>query len=339
MDSIAEAPRPLSPAATRGGLSKWARNNALQIGIVFVALFIWLLFMIGAPKTFSQYAIYNSLMITTPYFAMIAIPLTLVIIAAEIDLSFPSIMAWGMTGFDVVYLATHNVGLGFIACLLAGLFAGWLNGYIIVKIGIPSLVATLGTQFFWAGAVILITNAQGLGLTPIKESAPGLFNSLVGRIGGVLPMQFIWLIIIAVATWFLLNRTRFGAHVYLIGDNVDSARLMGVDVDRVKMLVFAIVGVVAAFAGFVQSIDLLFFWPTLGAGYLLNTLASVFLGGTSVYGGTGTVFGTFVASFIINTINPGIVAVGLTGYWTQVIYGGIIVISVSLQALLRRRLG
>ena len=136
-----------------------------------------------------------------------------------------------------------------------------------------------------------------------------------------------------------MNRTRFGAHVYLIGDNVDSARLMGVDVDRVKMTIFAIVGVVAAFAGFVQSIDLLFFWPTLGSGYLLNTLASVFLGGTSVYGGTGTVFGTFVASFIINTINPGIVSVGLTGYWTQVIYGGIIVISVSLQALLRRRLG
>jgi simple sugar transport system permease protein len=339
MDSTAETPRPLSPAASKGGLSRWARNNALQIGIVFVALFIWLLFFIGAPKVFSSYAIYNSLMITTPYFALAAIPLTLVIIAAEIDLSFGSVMAWGVTGFDVVYLATNNVVLGFIACLLAGLFAGWLNGYIVVKIGIPSLVATIGTQFFWAGAVILITNAQGLGLTVVKDSAPVLFNGLVGRIGGVLPMQFIWMIVIAVATWFLLNRTRFGAHVYLIGDNVDSARLMGVDVDRVKMTIFAIVGVVAAFAGFVQSIDLLFFWPTVGGGYLLNTLASVFLGGTSVYGGTGTVFGTFVASFIINTINPGIVAVGLTGYWTQVIYGGIIVISVSLQALLRRRLG
>jgi simple sugar transport system permease protein len=339
MDSTAEAPRPLSPAASKGGLSRWARSNALQIGIVFVAVFVWLLFMIGAPKTFSQYAIYNALMITTPYFAMVAIPLTLVIIAAEIDLSFPSIMAWGVTGFDVVYLATNNATLGFIACLLAGLFAGWLNGYIVVKIGIPSLVATIGTQFFWAGAVILITNAQGLGLTAVKESTPVLFNGLVGRIGGVLPMQFIWMIIIAIAIWFLLNRTRFGAHVYLTGDNLDSARLMGVDVDGVKIMIFAIVGVVAAFAGFVQSIDLLFFWPTLGGGYLLNTLASVFLGGTSVYGGTGTVFGTFVASFIINTINPGIVAVGLTGYWTNVIYGAIIVISVTLQALLRRRLG
>jgi simple sugar transport system permease protein len=338
MDSSAEAERPISPAVQRSGVVKWARWNALQIGIVFVALFILALFMVGAPKTFTKYDIYNSLMITTPYFAMVALPLTMVIIAAEIDLSFPSIMAWGMTGFDVVYLATGMVWLGFVACLLAGLFAGWLNGYIVVRIGIPSLVATIGTQFFWAGAVILVTNAQGLGLTPVKERSNALYTALVGRIGGVVPMQFIWMIAIAIVVWFLLNRTRFGAHVYLVGDNVESARLMGVNVDRIKILVFAIVGVTAAFAGFVQSIDLLFFWPTLGSGYLLNTLAAVFLGGTSVFGGTGTIFGTFVASFIINVINPGIVAVGLTGYWTQVIYGLIIVVSVSLQAVLRKRL-
>jgi simple sugar transport system permease protein len=337
MDTTAETERPISPAAKRGGIARWARWNALQIGIVFVALFIWLLFLIGAPQTFMKYDIYNSLMITTPYFAMVALPLTLVIIAAEIDLSFPSIMAWGMTGFDIVFLATGSVWLGFIACLLAGLLAGLLNGYIVVRIGIPSLVATLGTSFFWAGAVILITNAQGLGLTPVIDTF--LYHALVGRIGGVFPMQFIWMILIAVVVWFLLNRTRFGAHVYLVGDNVDSARLMGVDVDRIKITVFAIVGVAAAFAGFVQSMDLLFFWPTLGTGYLLNTLAAVFLGGTSVFGGTGTIFGTFVASFIINIINPGIVAVGLTGYWTQVIYGLIIVVSVSLQAVLGRRLG
>ena len=126
-------------------------------------------------------------------------------------------------------------------------------------------------------------------------------------------MQFIWMIIIAVVVWFFLNHHKFGAHVYLVGDNVDSARLMGVDVDRTKILTFAIVGVAAAFAGFVVSEEVLFLWPTLGEGYLLNTLASVFLGGTSVFGGTGTVFGTFVAAFIIAIINPGIVAAGWTG--------------------------
>ncbi|MCJ7706448.1 MAG: ABC transporter permease, partial [Anaerolineales bacterium] len=103
-------------------------------------------------------------------------------------------------------------------------------------------------------------------------------------------------------------------------------------------LTFALVGLAAAFAGFVMSLQLLYFWPTLGQGFLMNTLASVFLGGTSVFGGTGTIFGTFVASFIIGAINAGIVAAGLTGFWTQLIYGLIIIVSVSLQAVLRRKL-
>ena len=138
--------------------------------------------------------------------------------------------------------------------------------------------------------------------------------------------------------WFFLNRHRFGAHVYLTGDNLESARLMGVNVHRTKILTFAAVGFAAAFAGFVVSEDVLFFWPTLGEGYMLNTLASVYLGGTSVFGGTGTVFGTFVASFIIGAINAGIVAAGLTGFWTNVIYGLIVVTSVSLQTVVSRRI-
>jgi simple sugar transport system permease protein len=349
MDSIAETTRPLSPTATRGSFARLVRKYALQIGTVGVALFIWILFLIGAPRTFLSFNIYNALLITTPYFGMVAIPLTLVIITGEIDLSFGSIMAWGMTGFDVAYVGvhipigsgfigfegTHNFWLGFLACLLFGLMAGLINGWIVVKVGVPSLVATIGTQFFWAGMVLVVTNAQGIGLTFLQGSV--LHEGLVGRIGSAVPMQFIWMILIAIAVWFLLNRTRFGAHVYLTGDNIDSARLMGVDVDRVKIICFALVGVAAAFAGFVSSADLLFFWPTMGQGNFLNTLAAVFLGGTSVFGGTGSIFGTFVAAFIINAINPGIVAVGLTQYYTQVIYGFIIVVSISLQAVLRRR--
>jgi len=336
MSTVVEAERPKSPTAGKSGLAKWARTNALQIGTVGVALLIWLVFLIGAPRTFMSWEIYNALLITTPYFGMVAIPLTLVIITGEIDLSFGSIMAWGMTGFDVAYLSTHNYWLGFVSCLVFGVMAGLINGFIVVKIGVPSLVATIGTQFFWAGAVLVVTNAQGIGLTFLQESI--LHDGLVGRIGGAIPVQFIWMILIALAVWFLLNRTQFGAHVYLSGDNIDSARLMGVNVDRVKITCFALVGLAAAFAGFVSSTDLLFFWPTMGQGNFLNTLAAVFLGGTSVFGGTGTIFGTFIAAFVINAINPGIVAIGLTQYYTQVIYGFIIVFSVALQAVLRRRL-
>jgi simple sugar transport system permease protein len=341
MNTVAEA-RPLSPAAKRGRFAKLLRKYALQIAIVFVALLLWAFFLWRAPSTFLRYDIYYSLMATTPYFALMAIPLTLVVVAKEIDLSFASMMAFGMAAFDVVFLLfsqtnpSLGVWLGFIACLLAGFLAGLLNGVIVVRLGIPSLVATLGTSFFWSGMVLVITNAQGLGLAAVAETP--LYSVLVGRVGGVIPAQFVWAVVFVIVMWFLLNRTKFGAHVYLSGDNVESAKLMGVNVPRTKMLVFAIVGLAAAFAGIVESSDLKFFWPTGGGGFLLSTLASVFLGGTSVFGGTGTVFGTFVASFIIAIINPGIVAAGWTAYWTQPIYGLIIVLSVSLQAILRRRL-
>ncbi len=151
-------------------------------------------------------------------------------------------------------------------------------------------------------------------------------------------MQFILTIVVAIFIWFLLNRHRFGAHVYAVGDNEDSARLMGIPVDRVKTLTFVIVGGFAALAGMIQSLDVSYFWPTLAQGQLLNTLASVFLGGTSVFGGTGTIFGTFVASFIIGAINAGIVAAGLTDQWTQVIYGLILLVSVGIQTVVSRRL-
>ena len=336
MSQIQEAGRPLSPTAGKGRLTGYLRAYPLQVGIVFVAIFIWLLFLIGSPRTFLSGNIYGAFMSSTPYFALIAIPLTLVVITGEIDLSFPSVMAFGMTVFDLVFTATHSVWLGFIGCILGGIVVGLTNGLIVTKLGIPSLVATIGTQFFWRGWVYVLTNGQGMGMNDVQGTL--LYPALVGKIGGLIPMQFIWTIIFAVVVWFFLNRHRFGAHVYLTGDNIDSARLMGVNVDLTKILAFAAVGAAAAFAGFVISEDVLFFWPTLGEQGLMDTLASVFLGGTSVFGGMGTIFGTFVACFIIGAIRAGILAAGLTGYWTFVIYGLIIVVSVALQTVVGKRL-
>jgi simple sugar transport system permease protein len=317
--------------------TQFLRRYALQIGIVGVALVIWAAFVIGAPKAFLSPQIYTAYMSTTPFFAIIALPLTLVIIAGEIDLSFGSIMAFGMLAFALTYNTTHSGPLAVAVCLLAGAGAGLLNGAIVVGFGVPSLVATLGTQFFWRGLVNVVTGGNGTGLTPFNGSP--LHQALVGRVGmDFLPAQMVWTVVVAVLMWILLNRHRFGAHVYLVGDNVESARLMGVNVARTKVLVFGLVGLASAFAGLVVSLQLLYYWPTLGDGYLLNTLASVFLGGTSVFGGSGTIFGTFVGAFIIGAINAGIVAVGLAGFWTQLIYGLIIVISVSLQTFISRKL-
>ncbi len=321
---------------TLSSLAGLARRHTLQIGIVLVGLMIWTFFVIGAPKTFLAYPIYAAFMSTTPFFAIMAIPLTMLIIAAEIDLSFTSVMALGMTAYAVVVTQTNSLALAFAASLVTGLIAGLLNGLIVVKLGIPSLVATIGTQFLWRGVVLIITNGGGTSLVPAKGTP--LYQALVGRLGGLVPAQMIWTVIIALLVWFFLNRHKFGAHVYLLGDNVESARLMGVNVERQKIIVFAIVGLAAAFSGVIQSFEVTYFWPTLGEGYLLRTLSSVFLGGTSVFGGTGTIFGTLVAAFIIGAIEAGIVAVGLTGFWTQFIYGLIIVISVGIQSLLTKKL-
>lgn len=324
-------------SSSRSGLAGFLRTNALQVGITIVMLLIWVIFAIGSPETFFSFNIYQAFMSTTPFFAIVALPLTMVIITGEMDLSFPSLMSFGVLIFASVMVMTGNLWLALVCCLLAGLLAGMINGWITVRFGVPSLVVTIGTQFFWRGMVQVMTDGRGTSLLPTRGTA--FYELFVGRLFGLIPMQMIWTVIIAIACWILLNRSRFGAHVYLIGDNEDSARLMGVNVSQRKVLVFGLTGLAAAFAGMIASLEVTYYWPTLGEGYLLNTLSSVFLGGTSVFGGAGTIYGTFVASFIIGAINAGIVAIGLSGFYTQLIYGLIIVLSVVIQTVVRKRIG
>jgi len=323
-------------------LKRFARANSAQFGILGVFLTLWLIFIISAPNTFLSSQIYSAFMASIPFFAIMAIPLTIVVIAAEIDLSFPSIMAMGMVAFSFTYNttgfignATIQVGLAILAALVTGALIGSLNGFIIVKFGIPSLVVTIGTQFFWRGAVLVLTQGANFTLTYITDTF--FYPLLVGKIGGYFPMQMVWLIVVTIIGWVLLNRHRFGAHIYLIGDNVKSAELMGINTSRTRIQAFMLIGIISAFAGVVASFYVAYFWPSLGDGYLLSTLASVFLGGTSVFGGTGTILGTFLGAFIIGAIEAATVAIGLTGFWTQLIYGLIIVLSVMMHTYLRKR--
>lgn len=327
-------------------LRRYIRSNSSQLGILGVFLTLWILFIVSAPETFLSPRIYTAFMTSTPFFAIMAIPLTVIVIAKEMDLSFPSIMAMGMVSFSFVYNSTAfigstvtsitlRVGLAILAGLITGAFIGWLNGIIVVKVGIPSLVVTIGTQFFWRGAVLVLTSGQNFPLDYIKQTF--FYPLFVKKLWDFLPMQMIWLVIITVLVWVLLNRHRFGAHVYLTGDNINSAELMGVNTGRTRIQAFILVGLISAFAGLINSFYIAYFWPNMGSGYLLNTLAAVFLGGTSVFGGTGTILGTFLGTFIIGSIDAATVAVGLTGFLTQLIYGFIIVISVIMHSYLRKR--
>lgn len=321
-------------------LAKFSRKNGLQLGIIGVMAAIWILFVVEASDTFLSREIYGALMLTIPYWGVIALPLTMVVIAGEMDLSFPSVMAMGMVAFIEVLNETASVELAVLGALATGFLIGLLNGLIVVKIGLPSLIATIGTMFFWRGAVHVIRSSRsatlGESLFVVRDSSVREF--LVGTINDYWPKQMLWMVLVAIITWIILNRHKLGAHVYLIGDNENSARLMGVNTDRTKMLVFGIVGLAAAFGGVLSSLQVNYFWPTLGEGYLMTTLAAVFLGGTSVFGGRGTILGTFVGCLIIGAIEPGIVAIGLTGFWTQLIYGLIITSSVAMHTILSKRM-
>lgn len=310
------------------------RRHGLQIGIAGVAIVLWLIFVVAAPDVFLGSTIYGAFATTTPLFALLALGLTFVVIVGEIDLSFIAVMALGMVAFVRTYEYTANVWLAAVACLAAGAACGVVNGALVAGLGIPSLVITLGTQFLFRGVELVLMNAKGATLTaPDFDPLRSLLN---GRPLGV-PAELLWTIGITVVLWIVLNRTRFGAHVFLVGDNVLSARLMGVRVARVKVASFALLGMVSAFAGLMAAMQVSYFWPTLGDGSLLSPIASVFLGGTSVFGGVGSIVGTLIGAFIIGAINAGIVSAGADGYWTQLFFGLVIVASVVLQRLISRR--
>lgn len=311
------------------------RRYGSQFGIIGVGLAMWLAFVIAAPAVFTDIDIYVAFAQTTPQFGLIALALTFVVITGEIDLSFPSIMALGTAAFA---LTTAHGGLpwyvGLTVAFATGGLCGLLNGFLVAKLNIPSLVITIGTSFLYRGLELVLMNGTGVPLT--RADYPIMHAIFRDPVFGF-PVQTLWMIAIGVIMWLLLNRTRFGAHVFLVGDNPTSARLMGINTVSVKVRAFVLVGLVAVLSGLLTSFYGYYFWPTTGEGFLLNTIASVFLGGTSVFGGTGSMVGTFVASYIIGAINAGVVSAGINAFYTQLCFGLVIVISVVLQTIIERR--
>ena len=317
------------------------RSYRLQLSILTILIALWTLYATVSPGTFLRYGIYYSIMSTLPFYAIMSLALTYVIIAGEIDLSFPDVMAFSGYVFSAMFVQTGNIELAFGLCMICGLAAGALNGVLVTKFHIPSLVATLGASFFWRGSEIVLSGGWGVILSPAENT---IFRQImVGRLGGNgvpgqgIPAQAIWFVTLAIVLWIVLNRTKFGAHVYFVGDNLEGARMMGINVDVVKILIFTMMGACAAFAGTLDNLEVLYYWPTLGSGFLLRTIASVFLGGTSYFGGMGTILGTFMGSIIIGSLETGIVAMGISGFWVQVAEGVVILTAVVVQSVLMRR--
>jgi simple sugar transport system permease protein len=321
------------PQPARGRL--FFHTYRFQISIITLLVVLYAVFIVRAPGTYLSFGIYRSFMISIPFFGLMAMAATFIITLGEIDLSFPSIAGFSGWVFASSYVSTDSFILALILCLGTGAVLGLINGLLVTKIGIPSIVATIGTMFLWRGLVNVVSQGHGIPISQI--TANPLHSLFVGEVFGKIPAQFLWFVGGSIVMGIIYKRHRFGSHVLFIGDNPESARMMGIHVDRVKILCFVIMGVSAALSVVFILNQLTFFWASTGDGYLLTTLAAVFIGGTSVFGGKGTMIGTFVGVLIIASLEPGIIAVGLTGFYTQFIYGLLITISVAIYALMLRR--
>ena len=276
---------PNRPADNRIAPPSALRRHGSQLGIIGVGLAMWLAFVAAAPAVFTNLDIYRAFAQTTPQFGIIALALTFVVITGEIDLSFPSIMALGVAAFCLATAYGRVLGR---SASSARLRRASLADFSTAS-GRQAQHSLAGHHHrdvcLYRGLELVLMNGTGVPLTADKY--PEMHALLRASIFGV-PVQTLWMIGILAAFWVLLNRTRFGAHVFLVGDNPTSARLMGVNAVSVKARAFVLVGMTAVFSGLMTSIYGYYFWPTTGDGFLLNTIASVFLGGTSVFGGTGS---------------------------------------------------
>lgn len=303
-------------AAAESAGARFLRIEGLPIIAVLLVLVV--AFMIAAPEVFLGYRIYMSFLATVPPLLVLAVALTLVIAAGEIDLSFPSIIAF--SGWILAY-CTHELGspwLGLVLALAGGALVGYVNGILVARVGIPSIIATLATQFLWGGLTTVFS--QGVSYSLGEADQLLLWQLLVGRIGPF-PVQSLWALAVAVALWLVLNRRRFGEHLLFIGDNAKVAEVVGVNVARERIRMFILMGVMAGFASVLLTFENKNFFNTQGSGYLLEVMAAVFIGGTSVFGGKASVVGTVVGSFIIGMVEAGLVATGIQGFWVRAVVG------------------
>ena len=309
------------------------RIEGLPIIVVFACLLG--LFMYTAPSVFLSPFIYTTFLSTLPPLILLAVGLTFVIGAGEIDLSFPAIIAFSGFVFAVLFKEYELGWIAVVAALASGLLVGVVNGFLIAKVGIPSFIATLGTQFFWAGMATVLSGGKSYALRGAEQSS--VWQVLVGRINfgpdapfwlNQISLQAVWTALIVVFLWFILARHRFGEHILFIGDSNQVSRVLGIDVDREKIKLFTLMGGLAGLAAIFLTLENKNFFGNQGQGYLLTAIASVLIGGTSIFGGRATIIGTVFGCFIIGMLEAGLVASGLTGAWVRTVQGLIFLIAI-----------
>jgi simple sugar transport system permease protein len=316
----------------RRGITDFLDKNRRALSALLVFVILMLFFLIANPRVFLAPDIYEAVFNSLPIRIVLVLPLVFVIVSGEIDLSFTSTMTLSLWAFAATAKAGWNPFLSAFLAVLVGTSVGLTNGVLVTRVGLPSLVTTLGMNFLLRGLVIGVTGTIGISLTFLEGTA--FYNTFVGRIGN-LPVQMVWALVLVVIATLLFNYHKFGSHVCCVGDNLESSREMGIHTTRVKTLAFVYVGMASGIAGVLYGLIYGVFFPRAGnpGELMLAVLASAFVGGVPTWGGVGTMIGAVFGACSVRFIQTGIIEAGLTGFWTQFFNGLIILLALTAHKL------
>ncbi|MBX9953856.1 ribose ABC transporter permease [Peribacillus simplex] len=259
--------------------------------------------------------------------ALIAFGMTFIILTGGIDLSVGSILALSSALMAGMMVSGLDPILAILVGILLGAIMGVINGILVSKGRMAPFIVTLATMTIFRGLTLVYTDGK-----PITGIGDSVMFQMLGRgyFLGV-PVPAVVMIIAFMILWFLLHKTSFGRKTYAIGGNERASRISGIKVDRVKVAIYGLAGTMAAIAGAILTSRLNSAQPTAGQSYEMDAIAAVVLGGTSLSGGKGRLFGTLVGVLIIGTLNNGMNLLGVSSFYQQVVKGAVILIAVLLD--------
>jgi len=307
-------------------LNIFKRSNMTAIGMVLIIMFI--IACVGSPYFLDVYNI-QSLLRDLAIIGMIGIAQSLLLLVGELDLSVGKIatLCGILSGMLMIYTKT-NPWIALICGLIFGIFFGLLNGLIITKLRLNSMVATIGMQGVYGGINLVLT--KGKAITGIPEQIQFLGKGSLG----IVPMPFIFCIIVLVLVLFLVKKTKTGRYIYAIGNSREAATILGIKVDQIRVFIYVVVGLISSLAGLLYVCRLGSAQSTLGESWPMNSIAASVIGGVSLNGGIGNPTGALIGAAIISIISNMIVLFGVNAYWQQAVSGIVVVLAISFSSIM-----
>ncbi|MCL4378017.1 MAG: ABC transporter permease [Actinobacteria bacterium] len=305
--------------------------RAREWGIFLALILIFSFFSVAATDFLTLKNIINIMQQISQYTIM-ACGMTMIIIAAEIDLSVGTFFGLSAAVLAKLIKLGLNNWASLLVILIIGAIVGFINGTLTTKIKIPSFIVTLGMYNIFKTFTLIITKSWVI--SGFEENT-FFFKVFSGHIG-IFPTEIIIMIFVLLISYLILNRSIFGYNLFATGGNKVAAKLSGVNTDKIKINAFVISTVLVALTGTIGFSHVVSASPESGAGRELDVIAAVIVGGTSLYGGTGTILGTFLGAAIIGILRNGLIMLGVKSYWHALFIGGIIIVAVAFNSLIAR---